>query len=158
AGVCAAEQVSDDRQAAHDGHFGDVDLGVGHDDATHDDGRAVSYGYAAFRGLCIQGRHALNSWNTGIDLGVFDQNFHEYRAIGRDLRRHFQLQHRVDVLHGNGVVDGGLDRNLHTLLYGGFFVVLRHDARLGEQFTDALGFRGRNEEIHGKIWRTVDES
>jgi len=36
---------------------------------------------------------------------------------------YFQLEHRVDVLHGNGIVDGGLNRNFSTLLHRSFFVV-----------------------------------
>ena len=93
-----------------------------------------------------------------IDLGVFDQHIHEHGAFRGDLRSDFQLQHRVNELHGNRVVDGRLNRNLGTLLDRGFFVVLGHDARLGEQFADALGFRCGDEEVHRKVRRTMTRS
>ena len=93
-----------------------------------------------------------------IDLGVFHQHVHEHRAFRGDLRGHFQFQHGVNELHGNRVVDGGLDRNLGTLLDGGLLVVLGDDFRLGEQFADALGFRGGDEEVHREVRRTMREA
>src|SRR6202020_1950740 len=79
-------------------------------------------------------------------------------AIRGDLRGHDELEHGVNVLHGNRVVDGGLNRNLHTLLDRGLFVVLGHDARLGEQFADALGFRRGDEEVESEVRRTRGEA
>src|SRR6185312_14628286 len=55
-------------------------------------------------------------------------------------------------------VDGGLNRNLHTLLDRGLFVVLGHDARLGEQFADALGFGCGDEEVESEVRRTRGEA
>ncbi len=93
-----------------------------------------------------------------IDLGVFDEHIHVDRAFRGDLRSDLQLEHGVDVLHGNGVVDGRLDRNLDTLLDGGLFVVLGHDAGFGEQLTNALGLRGGDKEVHRKVRGPVREA
>src|SRR5450432_806893 len=157
AGVVPFEQVADDRQAAEDRNLRDVDLRLGNNDAADHDGRAIGNGNLAFRGLRIQRRNALNARNTLIDLGILDQHVHVHGAFRRNLGSDFQLEHGVDVLHGNGVVDGGLNRNLHTLLDRGLFVVLGHDARLGEQLADALGLRCGDKEVHGKVGRPVRE-
>src|SRR5262249_55126054 len=93
-----------------------------------------------------------------IDLGVLDEDVHVDGTLGSNLRGDFQLQHRVDVLHRNGVVNRRLNGNLHTLLYGGLFVVLGNDAGLREQFADALGLRCGNEKVDCKIWRAVREA
>ena len=69
------------------------------------------------------------------------------------MRGHFQLQHRVDVLDGNRVVDGRLNRNLCSLLNGGLFVVLRDDFGLRQQFADALRLRCGDHEIQREIRR-----
>ena len=92
-----------------------------------------------------------------IDLRVFHKDIHEHRALGGNLWSDFQLQHRVDELHGNGVVDGGLNRNLGALLDGGLFVVLRDHARLGQQFANAFRFRRGDEEVHGEVRRAMPE-
>src|SRR5206468_2554112 len=62
----------------------------------------------------------------------------ENRTFRGNLWSNFQLQHRVNVLHGNRVVDSRLNRNLRTLLHRGFLVVLRDDLGLREQFANAL--------------------
>jgi len=80
--------------------------------------------------LRVQARLALHA-DTLINLGVLHVDVQENRALGRDLRGHFQLQNGVHVLRGNRVIDVSLDRNLLTLFHGQFLVVLR----------DALGFR-----------------
>ena len=72
----------------------------------------------------------------------FDGHVHVDRSVRGDLRGHVQFEHRVHELHGNGVVDDRLHRNLGSLLDGGLLVVLRDDFRLREQLADAAVLRG----------------
>src|SRR5207249_10820906 len=81
--------------------------------------------------------------------------FHEDRAFRRDLRRDFELQYRVNILDGDRVVDGCLNRNLGTLLHRRLFVVLRDDLGLREQLAYALGFRHGDEKVQRKIRRPM---
>jgi len=56
------------------------------------------------------------------------------------------------------VVDGRLNWNLRTLLDRGLFVVLRHHAWLGKQFTHALRFCRGDKEVDREVRRTVRKS
>src|SRR3984957_14735832 len=152
------EQVADDWDAAQDWHLRDVDLRRSDDHAADDDRRAVRNRNLALGRFGVQRRNALNARDTLIDLGIFDDYVHEYGAIRGDLRGDNELEHGVNVLHRNRVVDRRLNRNLHTLLDRGLFVVLGHDARLRQQFADALGFRGGDEEVEREVRRTSREA
>ena len=124
------EEVADQRQVADKRYLLNVDGLLGNDDSADDHGAAVRDEYFGFRGLRIERGNTLHAGDTGIDLRVFNEHVHENGAVGGDLRRHFELQHRVDKLYGNGVIDGGLDGNLGSLLNRSLFVVLRDDAGL----------------------------
>src|SRR6266853_5934139 len=153
--VSPLEEVADERQAAYQRNLGDVHVLLRNDYAADDHRSAIRNQDLGFRGLGIQCRNALNSRDTIVDLRVFHQHIHEYRAFGCDLRSYFQLEHRVDVLYGNGIVDGGLNRDFRTLLHRRFFVVLRHDARFREQLAHALCFGCSNEEVDREVRRTM---
>jgi len=71
------------------------------------------------------------------------------------LRSNFQLEHGIDELHRNGVVDGRLNRNLSALLDRRFLVVLRGDLGFRKELADAFGFRGGDEEVDRKVRRAV---
>src|SRR5580692_5634080 len=151
------EEVADQRQATDDRNLLDVGVLGGDDDAANHDGAAVRNEYLGLRGLRVQRRDTLHARNTLIDLSIFHEHIHEDGAFSRNLRRDFKLQHGVDELHGNRIVDSRLNGQLDALLDDGLFVVLRHDARLREQLADALRFRRGDKEVESEVGRTVPE-
>src|SRR5580704_11555957 len=152
-GGCPLEEISDQRQAADDGNLLDVRVLRRDDDSPDDDRAAVWNQYFGLRRLSVQRRDTLHAGNTLIDLGILDEHVHEDCAFSRNLRRYFELQHGVDELHRDGVVDGRLNRQLDALLDDRLFVVLRHDARLGKELADAFGFRSADKEVEREVCR-----
>src|SRR5712691_6345908 len=149
--------MPDQRQAAHERHLLDVRALRGYDDAADYHSATIGYRHLGFRRFRIKSRNSLNSGNTGVDLRVLYQHVHEHRAFRSDLWCHLKPEHRVDILHGNRVVDGRLNRDLGSLLDGSLLVVLSNDFRLRKQFTDALGFCRGDEEVDRKVRRAVPE-
>jgi hypothetical protein len=123
----ALKEMANQRQAAYDGHLLDVHALGRDDDAANHHGAAIGNRYFGLGGLGVESRDALNAGNTGVDLRVFHQYIHEDGAFRRDLRGNLKFQHGINELNRNSVIDGRLNRNLSTLLDGGFFIVLRDD-------------------------------
>src|SRR5712691_573039 len=138
ADVVAAEQVADQRKAPDEGNLRNIGLLVRDNDSTDHHSAAVNGKHFGFHRLRVQGRNSLDAGYAVVNLRVLDEYVHEDCAIGGNLRRDFQLQHRIHILHRDGVVYDRLNGNLHALFDGVFFIVLRDDLGLREQFADTL--------------------
>src|SRR5271156_2026529 len=145
------EQVADDRQAAE--HWNGLNVGalLGDDYAADDHGGAVSNEHFGSGFLRVDGRNAFDARDGRIDLVVLDVHVHVDGAVRSDLRRDVELEHRVNELDRDGVVDDRLHRNLGSLLDDGFLVVLGNDLRLGDELADAAVFCGGDDHVQGEI-------
>src|SRR5437773_1229080 len=80
-------------------------------------------------------------------LTFLNDDVQQDRALGRDLRRHFEPQGRVDVDDRRGVVDGRLNRDLHAGLDEGLRVGQCGELGRGDDLEQALVFGGRERDV-----------
>src|ERR1700731_2628282 len=150
--------MSDDRKTSEQRHLVcSYVLGGDNDSSDHHRATIGHKNFRLFR-LRVQCRDALDARNTLIDLRFFDQDVHENRALGGDLGCDFQLQDRIDKLHGNRVVDGRLDGDFLTLLDDGLLIVLRDNTRLRKKFSYAFRLSGADEKIHREIRGAMEDA
>src|SRR5207249_3309821 len=110
------EQISDKRQTSKSRHLPNIDRVVVDEDSANHSRAAIRY--QTFRAGSLR----AHRWNTvhrasKVRLAVFNLYSEQDGAGFGDLRRHRQLQRKIQKLSRDGVVDVGLNRDLRTLRY-----------------------------------------